>query len=168
MYTSDGCKHFPPRKTGCEVQTPQPSAAKLRCVSCAAAICAAILARVDWPQEAHKAQEALREQAALAAAESPGPRDEETPYGSSVAPVLETAHPPGALRLRACLRAHALQPWMLCSSAAFTLRHNDEAPEPLLSLQPCNQAWCAVRSTLPLLQVALAHVMHSVSKILRV
>lgn len=67
-------------------------------MSCIAAICAAILARVDWPQEAHKAQEALREQAALTTGKSAGPGDEEAPYGSSAAPGSETAHPPGALQ----------------------------------------------------------------------
>ncbi len=75
--------------------TPQPTAAELKRASSAAAICAIILARVDWPQEARKAQEALREQAALAAAESAVPGDEEAADGSSAAPEPQIMHPSG-------------------------------------------------------------------------
>ena len=56
------------------------------------------------------------------------------------------------IRWRSCLRAHALQPCLLCSPAAFDLRHYDESPEPLLLLQPCDQACVAVLQ----LQLAIA------------
>ena len=49
---------------------------------CAAAICTVILARVDWPAEARKAQEALAA-AALTAAEDAGAADEEAPGNSA-------------------------------------------------------------------------------------
>ena len=72
---------------------------------CAAAICTVILARVDWPAEARKAQEALAA-AALSGAGDAGAADEEAPGGSTGGSQAE--HRPGEQSLHC---GSSLVPW---------------------------------------------------------
>ncbi len=74
---------------------------------CAAAICTVILARVDWPAEARKAQEALAA-AALAGAGGAGAADEEAPGGSAGG--SRAQHRPGE---RSLLCRPSQAPWVI-------------------------------------------------------
>ena len=83
---------------------------------CAAAICTVILARVDWPAEARKAQEALAA-AALTGGGGVSAADEEAPGGSAGGSQAE--HRPGE-RSPHCRPSQA--PWCTCQERGVLCR----------------------------------------------